>query len=165
MAVAVGHKPEALALLRRTSLLRGVETPFRIEPEVGKVPQDTSKPSGDNNVGHVLQEHVLGSHVSDDAVAMGPEMPGVVKPSPLSGLREGLAGESGSNDIHLAVPVSAVEGLDLIPDRRLIQSLLFHPCHEARRRVGIPFTVAYGSCESSKGKLEAAISGAEMKGT
>lgn len=38
--VAVGHKPEPLASMRGTNVGRAAQTPFRIEPEAGKVSED-----------------------------------------------------------------------------------------------------------------------------
>ena len=39
-ALAVGHKPEPFTLVRGTNGGRGEQTPFRIEPEAGKVSED-----------------------------------------------------------------------------------------------------------------------------
>jgi hypothetical protein len=45
-ACGVGQEPEPLPLVGCANGGRGEQTPFRIEPEVGKVGADVRKPSG-----------------------------------------------------------------------------------------------------------------------
>lgn len=120
-----------------------------------------------NKSGHVLQDDVSGSHVSDDSSDIGPYPPFVVESAPLAGGAERLAGETGSDDIHSSTPRSAVEGAQIVPDRRLIQGRLFHPCHESGRRVGVPLNVTHssgGDSGESRDELEQSDAGAEVEG-
>jgi hypothetical protein len=78
-------------------------TPFRIEPEVGKVGEDVWQ-TEPNKSGDVLQEHVSRSHVSDDPGDVGPEPSLVIDTSTLTRRAERLAVETGSDEIHAAMP-------------------------------------------------------------
>jgi hypothetical protein len=53
-------------------------------------------------------------------------MTGVVGAALFPGDREGLAGESGSDEIHFATPREAIEGSQISPDRRVIQGTVFN---------------------------------------
>ena len=60
---------------------RREQTPFRIEPEAGKVTEDLFEPavSGLNDTRDVLQEHESRSHVSDDPLGHRPQVASIVK--------------------------------------------------------------------------------------
>jgi hypothetical protein len=161
--VAVGHKPEPFASVRGTNGGCGEQTPFRIKPEDGKVAQDTSEPSGSNNVGDVLQVDVARSHLSDDASSMRPEVSLVIKSGSFAGGREGLARESASDDVNESMPGMSVEGGEVIPDRGMVKSLFGHPCCEYGRGVGVTFDVADGLEDVAKSEGEASVSGAKFK--
>jgi hypothetical protein len=78
-----------------------------------------------------------------------------------------LAGEAGSDEIHAATPRAAVEGGEVVPDRSLIQGLVFHPGHEDGRCVGIPFNVSHGAAGDSgesEGEFESAVAAAQVEG-
>lgn len=165
-AHGVGHDPDAFALVRGTNGSRGVQTPFRIEPEVGKVGEDVRHPES-NKLGDVLQQDESRSHVTDDPCDVRPEPSIIVNATLPTGRRERLAGEAGADEIHSATPRSTVEGDEVIPHRSLIQPRLAHPLHEDGRRVGVPLNVSHGSypCHGSQGEFEASVAGAEMQGT
>lgn len=61
-----------------------------------------------------------------------------------------LAGESGSDAIHLAAPLSAAEGDKVRPDRRRIHALRFHKRDKLRSRKGFPLDVTDGTEAESK---------------
>lgn len=46
------------------------------------------------------------------------------------------------------------EGLDVIPDRSVIQGRIRHPRHESGRGVGFPFDVHHGAYPSAEGELD-----------
>jgi hypothetical protein len=166
-AIGVPQKPESFALVWCANGGRGEQTPFRIEPEDGKIGEDTIEPSGSNNVGDVLQQHKSRSHVADDPPSVGPEMPLVLKSISSSGAAERLAWETGSDEIHSATPLATVEGGEVRPDRSPIHCLVAHPRHESGRGVGVPLNVTYGSgvdAGESQGELEAPVTGAEVQG-
>ncbi len=166
-ARGVGQDPDAFALVRCASLGRGVQTPLRIEPEVGKVGEDERQPCP-NKSGDVLQEDESRSHVTDEPSDGRPEPPVIVSSTLLPCGREGLAGEPGSDEIHAATPRCTVEGGEVRPDRSAIQVRLFHPGHESGRCEGVPLNVSHGSggdSGESEGELESSVTGAEMQGT
>lgn len=146
--------------MRGTNGGRCETTPLRIEPERGKVGEDVREP-GPNKSGDVLQEDVARSHVSNDPGNVWPDPSLIIDTSTGSRLTERLARETGSDEIHSAAPRSAVEGREIVPNRRSIQGLVFHPRHESGRRVGVPLNVTNGAgsepCEPS-GKLETSVS-------
>jgi len=90
----VGEEPESVSAVRRANVGRAEHTPFRIEPEVGKVAEDMLEPSvsGLNNVGDVLQEHESRCHVTDDAFGHRPQVPFIVTTTSDAGSGERLAG-------------------------------------------------------------------------
>jgi hypothetical protein len=166
-AIGVGQQPEPFASVGCANGDRGEQTPFRIEPEVGKVGADVRKPSGSNNVGDVLQQDESRSHVSDDPACHRPEVSVIVKSLALTGSGERLAWEAGSDDVHATSERCRVERVEVIPDRSLIQGLVFHPRHEYGRCVAVPLNVSHGAggdSGESEGEFESAVSGAEVEG-
>ena len=112
----------------------------------------------------VLGEDDAGSHFADDPLDLGPQVAGIGLPAALSGEAEGLAGITGREDMNAAAPRSAVEGSQIVPDRRAIQGLVFHPCHESGRSMGFPLDEtcsAISGLGDGEPEFEPAISGAE----
>jgi hypothetical protein len=150
---------------------RGETLPFRIEPEAGQSPENLSEPaSSRSDPWDVLQEHEAGSHHSDDVLDLGPEPPFVVGTPSLAGTRERLAGEPGRDEIHPSAPRRAIEGDEVVPHRSRIQDLVFHPRHEAGRRVGVPLNCTHHPVSDpelvageTEAEFEAADSGAERE--
>lgn len=114
----------------------------------------------------VFEEDAARADLDDDAPDVRPEVAGVFRAEPLAGGAEGLARIARSDEIHDAAPLSASEGLEIVPDRRVIQGLVFHPCHESGCCVGFPLDVTH-SPQSGLGdvhaKLEPAGSGAKRE--
>ena len=166
IAVGVGQEPEAFAAVGGTNGGRTETTPFRIEPEVGKVGEDVWE-AEPNKSGDVLQVDVPRSHVSDDPGNVAPEPSLVIDTTLPTGGAERLAVEAGSDEIHASSPRATVEGGDVIPDRRAIQGRLVHPGHERGRRVGVPLNTSHGSyvesCES-EAELESSVAVEETQG-
>jgi hypothetical protein len=114
----------------------------------------------------VLDEHGSGPHFADDPLDFGPQVPGIGFSAPLSGHAERLARISGSEDMNLAAPWAAVEGSEIVPDRRMIQGRVCHPGHESGRCMGLPLDEtdsAISGLGDREAKLETAITGAEGK--
>lgn len=80
-----------------------------------------------------------------------------VEPGLLSGDGEVLARSAASDAIHEATPRLAVEGAEVVPNRRAAQGRLFHPGHEAGRGVGFPLDVANSAGGSTGCSLEAEV--------
>ena len=112
----------------------------------------------------VLDKHSSGPHFPDDPLDFGPEVARVGLAPPLAGHAEGLAGISGSEDMNLAAPRPAVEGSEIVPDRRAIQGRVCHPGHESGRCVGLPLDEtdsAISGLGDGEAELETAITCAE----
>jgi len=61
-----------------------------------------------------------------------------------------------SKDVHRATPWAAVEGDNVVPDRRRIQGRVFHPRHEDGRGEGVPLDITH-SAVSGLGQHEAEV--------
>jgi len=149
--------------VRGTNLSRSEHTPLRIEPvgiEVGEYVREsfTNVPSD------VLEEGHRCPCFSEDPSDFRPEVSGVVGSEALPRAAEGLAGVTGSEDIHAATPRATVEGSEVVPNRRSLQGRFFHPRHEGFRGSCFPLDVAHGSKPASesqiKSEVESAVTGA-----
>lgn len=155
-AVTVGQQPEAVAAMGGANGGCAETAPFRIEPESGKVPKhDVESSSGQGS--DVLEERQRRGDFFEGAGNMRPEPAGVVEAPSSAGVGEGLAGETGRDDIHAAAPRPAVEGRDVVPDRSLTQPLVFHPRHEDGRRECVPLDIAHSAVPGAEGESEAEL--------
>ena len=151
-----GESEEAFALVGSADFRRRVEARRNSVTHVSQVPSCTSE-TASQMAGYVLDEDPLGDDLSDDAGDVGPEVALVVVSCPLSGDGPRLARVARSDEIHDSTPRVAVEGLEIVPDRRRIQGLVLHPRHEDGRSVGFPLDVTHNSGPLAKGKLESQI--------
>ncbi len=74
---------------------------------------------------------------------------------------EGLAGITGRQDMNAIAPRSPIEGGKVVPDRRRLQGLVFHPGHESGRSVCFPLDETHSSISrlgDGKPKVKPAIS-------
>lgn len=119
--VAVGQDEEPFALVRGADLRRREEA-FRDAVakalEVGANNVEVSEPKVS---AHVLEEAPIWLTLSDDSGDGRPEVAGVSGSEPLAGHAERLAGVSANDASHLSTPRLAVEGVQIRPDRRVIQ--------------------------------------------
>ena len=95
---------------------------------------------------------------------MRPEVARIVGAPAPSGDAEWLARIARTDEIHRAAPRAAVEAGKIVPDRRLIQGLVFHPRHEDGRGEGVPLDVTHSTVSGfgqRKSEVEAAGAGAE----
>jgi hypothetical protein len=142
--------------VRRPDIGSAEHTPFRIEPEAGKVAEHAVKPSSDE-CGNVLDEHEPRSALVDDAGVLSPESRALaVEACARAGKADVLAREAASDEIHDSTPRASVEGADVIPDRRRIQGLVRHPCHESGRGESFPLDVTHGA-GASEGESNAQV--------
>lgn len=66
--------------------------------------------------------------------------------------------------MNATAPRSTVEGSEVTPDRRLIQGLVRHPCHESGRSVAFPLDETNSSISrlgDVEAQVEASVAGAE----
>lgn len=104
----------------------------------------------------VLEEREPRPDLDDDPPDVRPQVPRIGRAEALASGAEWLARVARSDDIHAAAPLSASEGLEIVPDRSAIQGLVFHPCHESGRCVGFPLDVTH-SAISGLGDVDAKL--------
>ena len=107
----------------------------------------------------VFEKHPLGVNLSDDAGNVWPEVARIVDAFALSRLGKRLAWVSGKDGIDNAAPWSAVEGLDVIPDRGGMQVSGALSCNKAVSGVFFPFDIAGGG-KASLGKSKTHVKSA-----
>lgn len=111
----------------------------------------------------VFDEDEGGFALGDDAHEFGEERALVVVSASLACNAVGLAGNPRSDEIHAATPRSAVEGREIVPDRRAIQGLFRHPIHEAGRGEAVPLDVAHGATPGGQCEVDGSDTGAEAE--
>ncbi len=112
----------------------------------------------------ILEEAERGFDFRHDTGDVRPEMSWVFVAELASGDAKWLARIAAMDDIHHAAPRLAVKGGNVVPDRRAIQTLVFHPRHESCRRIGVPLDITHGSIAwdgEVKSEIEATSPGAE----
>lgn len=115
-----------------------------------------------------MPEHVFeeGLDFPEYARDRRPEMTGVRRATPAARRREGLAGIAGRDEMNPATPRAAVEGAQIVPDRRVIHGRVFHPGHEGGRGEGLPLdetNSAIPGFSDMEAKLQASHPGAERE--
>ena len=103
--------------MRRADFCRREQARRRRIAHAPKVSQDGLKTEGDVT-GDVFEENPFGLALDDDAGDLGPEVPGIVGTSTLSGRAEGLAGISGEEDVKSPTEGMGIEAVQIVPDRR-----------------------------------------------
>jgi hypothetical protein len=106
--------------------------------------------------GDVFEENKSRFTFPDDPGDMGPEVTRIFNSGATASDGEWLARVSRRDDIHDSTPRMAVEGCDIVPHRRRIQGLVFHPRHESGRAIGLPLDVANSSI-SVDGDVESEV--------
>jgi hypothetical protein len=148
----VGHDEESLSEMRGSDFRRREYSRFNSVTHSPKVFAYIAE-SDVEVVWHILEEAKSWTHLSDNPGDVWPEMPRIVGSAAFSCNRERLARVPPRDAIHDSTPRAAIEGLDIVPTRSLIQGLVFHPRHESGRRVSFPFDIAHGS-GSGLGKFD-----------
>ena len=106
--------------------------------------------------GDVLSKEDGRAGFNQDAADVGPEVAGIVFAFASAAEGEGLTGISGRDDMNLAAPRSAVEGSQIVPNRRVIQGLVFHPGHESGRGETVSLDKTHSSI-AGFGKVDAEV--------
>lgn len=101
----------------------------------------------------VLEEAPLGPALHEDAADLGPLPSRIGGSEPPAGVGFPGARVARSDDIHASTPASAVEGVEIVPDRSAIQGRVLHPGHESGRGIGFPLDVT-DSAISGQGDVQ-----------
>lgn len=141
--------------MRRADFCRAEQTRRRRVAQTPKLSQDGFEAEGDVP-GDVFKEDPFGVAFSDDSGDIGPEMPGVVGTSTLSGCAEGLAGISGEDDVEGAAEGTGIEAAKIIPNRGWSEISGALCRNEAVAGILLPFDIGTG-VEAGFGEHEAHI--------
>jgi len=142
--VSPGEDEQPLALMRRANFCRRKQSFRNPVVQAFQLAADLAI-SEVEVIGDVFQKHPFGVAFPDDPREMRPQMAGIVDPLAFTRDRKRLARIAASNNIHRSTPRSAIEGGNVIPERCLIQGLVFHPRHESGRSVTFPLDVTDSS--------------------
>jgi hypothetical protein len=145
MQTGVGSNPDTFAEVVRANVGRTEHSPFRIEPEFGQVPENSSKsPSSEH--WRVLHVDALRSNLAND--------PGHLKPEPASrtiqavsaaGDTDVLAGKAARYHVNNSSPRGSVKGADVRPNREKREASIGLSLRQNGCAVGITFNCAHGS--------------------
>jgi len=115
--VGVGHKPEALASVRRSNIGSSHNSPLRVIPERGKITKDSVK-SSSNEHWAILHEDVTGSYFANHPRHVLPHSASLTVES-ISFACDGdvLTGKPARYDVNNSSPRFSVKGLNVIPNR------------------------------------------------
>lgn len=163
--VGVAQYEQPLSYVPRIDFRRRDDARRNDETHFLKVSGDSVETEG-QMAGDVLEEDPFGLDLADDAADVGPEVPGIVLALAPSRIAEGLARVTARDNIHAAAPRSAVEALEITPDRRIAQGLVRHPRHESGRCVCFPLDITHSSVSGLRdvqAEIEASDAGAEAE--
>lgn len=163
VALAMGEDEETLPLVGRADFRRREEACRKAVAHADQSCGDFGEAEAEM-MGDILKEDEGRLDLTDDAGDMRPEVPWVLRAPALARDRERLARIARSDDVHRATPRAAVEGGNIVPDRRAIQGRVLHPRHESGCGVGFPFDMAHSTISGdgdSEPEVETARAGAE----
>jgi hypothetical protein len=149
VALAVGEDEEPFAPMGRADFRRREEARRKAVAHADQSSGDFGEAEAEM-MGDVLEEHEGRLDLADDAGDMGPKVAQVVRAPTLARDGERLARIARSDDVHRAAPRSAVEGGNVVPDRRAIQGRVFHPRHEDGRGVGVPLDMTHSAISGER---------------
>ena len=161
--LADGKDEQPLALVGRADFRRREEACRKAVAHADQSAGDFGEAEAEM-MGDILEEDEGRFDFADDAGDMGPEVARIVRTSALARDRKWLARIARSDDVHRAAPRAAIEGSNIVPDRRWVQGRIFHPRHESGCGEGFPFDIAHSTISEDgddEPKVEPASAGAE----
>jgi hypothetical protein len=162
---ADGEDEEALAPVGRTDFRRREEVRRKAVAHADQSAGDFGEAEAEM-MGDVLEEDEGRLDLADDAGDMWPEVARVVGAPAFARHAERLARVARSEDVHRAAPRVAVEGGNVVPDRRAIQGRVLHPRHEHGRGEAVPFDMTHSTVSGAgeqEPEVEPAGAGAERE--
>ena len=162
--IADGEDEEPLALVRRADFCRREEARRKAVAHADQSCGDFGEAEAEM-MGDILEEDERRFDLADDAGDMRPEVAWVIRAPAFARDGERLARIARSDDVHRAAPQAAVEGGNVVPDRRVIQGRVFHPRHESGCGEGFPFDMAHSTISGDgDGEPEIKPAGAGTEG-
>jgi hypothetical protein len=114
----------------------------------------------------VFEEDPRRLRLAHDARDVRPEVARIVRAALVAGDRERLARITRSDEVHDSTPRAAVEGCEIVPNRRVAQGRVVHPGHECGRRMGVSLDITHSAGSrlgDVEAEIEAAVAGAERE--
>ena len=139
----MGQDEDTQPFMRRADLCRREEARRRRVAQSPKLSQDGFEAEGDVT-GDVFEEDPFRAAFTDDAGDVGPEVPGIVSATALSGRAEGLAGISGEDGIEGPAEGTDIEAAQVGPDRGRCEVARALGGDEDRARPIFPFDESPG---------------------
>ena len=161
-ATAVGQHELSMALMTGAHVGRSKSSPLRIEPHGGKFSEYDSSCWKSEDCRNVFDIDPSRFSLPNDPGVLEEESGAVAAfdPFALSGHGEVLAREPASDSIHKPAPRLAVEGSDVRPHRRVVESLVCNARRQNAGRLNFPLDVAdAASVRQSKSDGELKTSG------
>jgi len=119
--VGAGHKPQSLALVRRTDVPSSQHAPPAAIPQAGKSFDDGAKAKG-TQPRTVFREDKARPHLANDAEHLEPKSATVAgKSSTATRCTDVLTGESSRHNVNCSAPRPPVEGPHVVPDREAVE--------------------------------------------
>ena len=106
---------------------------------------------------HVLKKTPLGFNISNDVCNARPEMSRVGCPEPFPGNTERLTGITTNDSRHAAAPRASIEGVEVCPDRRVIQGTVRNTRSQDFAGSDFVFHVADRSSSVTQSKADSKI--------
>jgi hypothetical protein len=165
VAFADGEDEQPLALVGRTDFRRCEEACRKAVAHADQSAGDFGEAEAEM-MGDIFEEDEGWHALNDDPGDMRPEVARILGAEPFACDGERLARISRSDDVHRAAPRAAIEGSNVVPDRRAIQGRVFHPRHESGCGEGFPLDMAHSSISGhgdGEPEVEPAGAGAERE--
>jgi hypothetical protein len=157
----MGHKPEPVALVRRSNVGSSQHCPSTVIPERGQITEHDSE-SSSNERWTVFHEDVSGSNLANDPRHVSPHSAALAcNACTLSGNADVLARKAARYDINNSSPRSAVKGLNVIPYRERREKAVILSGGKYASCVWLPFDCADSSPSEQLSGKNAATSACE----
>jgi len=142
---SVGNNPDSISAVRRANVGCAQHSPPSIEPHLGQVSENSSKPPR-SECWRVLHERVSRSCLTNDAGHFCPQ-PAALAIKSFSGSCKAdvLAREAARNHVNKSAPRVSVKGANVIPNREGREKAIILSLGKNACGVGFPFNGAHGS--------------------
>jgi hypothetical protein len=157
----VGHNPDALSQMGSASIRRRDDTPLCIEPHLGQVSENLSKPSRSEHWGvfHVDESR---SYLANDPCHFRPQSaPLALETGTSSCGADVLTGKAARNHVNTTAPRSSVKGANVIPNRERREKAVILSGGKYACGVGFPFNSANGAPSEQVASKNSATSACE----
>ena|SRR5262245_1282408 len=162
MPSAVCQKPEPLTVMRCANIVCSQHAPSCIIACCGQIPEKSSEAWVSKESWHVFQVDEAGSYLANHPEGSGPEVSGVIETGMASSFGEGLAGKSGTANVHDICPWASVEITDVVKDREPGETAVLLALQEELLAIGVALDRRDGSMPEEEIGEDAASSTSEQ---